>query len=55
MRLHPRSLGLATKMGIDLNNIKTSDEITQLQEQAQAAMMQQLGGADGSVQQGPAG
>ena len=46
---------LATKMGIDLNNIKTSDEITQLQEQAQAAVMQQLGGADGSVQQGPAG
>ena len=44
---------LATKMGIDLNNIKTADEIKQLQEQAQTAMLQQLGGAGGNVQQGP--
>jgi hypothetical protein len=46
---------LATKMGIDLNNIKTADEIKQLQEQAQTAMLQQIGGADGGVQQGPTG
>ena len=46
---------LATKMGIDLNNIKSVDEINQMKEQAQAAAMQQLGGTDGNVQQGPTG
>ena len=34
---------LATKMGIDLNNIKSADEIRQMKEQAGAAMAQQAG------------
>lgn len=41
---------LATKMGIDLNNIKTADEIEQMKEQAQAAMAQQMQGEEGAVQ-----
>lgn len=46
---------LATKMGIDLNNIRSADEIRQLKEAAEGAVAQQLGGMNDSVQQGPTG
>lgn len=46
---------LATKMGIDLNNIRSADEIRQMKEQAEAAVAQQLGGNNGGIKQGPTG
>ena len=46
---------LATKMGIDLNNIKSAEEIQQLKEQAAAAIQQQMGAENGAIQQGPEG
>lgn len=44
---------LATKMGIDLNNIKSAEEIQQIKEQAAMALQQQMGAPDDTVQQGP--
>jgi len=41
---------LATKMGIDLNNIKSSEEIEQLKQQAEQAVAQQMQGEQGAVQ-----
>ena len=46
---------LATKMGIDLNNIKSAEEIRTLKENAEAAVQQQLEGMNGNLQQGTTG
>lgn len=46
---------LATKMGIDLNNIKTAEEIQQLKQQAAQVAQQQMGAENGTIQQGPEG
>ena len=46
---------LATKMGIDLNNIKSAEEIQQLKQQAAEVAQQQMGAENGAIQQGPEG
>lgn len=46
---------LATKMGIDLNNIKSAEEIEQIKQQVAVAAQQQMGAEDGTIQQGPEG
>jgi hypothetical protein len=46
---------LATKMGIDLNNIRSSEEIEQLKQAAEQNVAQQLQGGNDVIQQGPTG
>ena len=46
---------LATKMGVDVNNIKSADEIEQLKQQAEQMVAQQIQGGADAIQQGTTG